>query len=190
MPEERPDLDHIAEDLRSIAVRVEGLSLDKENARKHNEKNLDAIVYSLRKFGQVKPIVVDVGGRILAGNGTFVASQRLGWKWIAATVTKLSGPEATEFAIADNRTAELAAWETEVLTKQLAAMDSVDAQSLGWTEGQLDRMFAEAKGSEGSNSGSKKSVLSVVVTCETPKGQNDLFEEMKGRGFKCKLVTA
>ena len=46
------------------------MHFDPANARKHSERNLDAIKGSLAKFGQRKPIVVDRRGRILAGNGT------------------------------------------------------------------------------------------------------------------------
>lgn len=91
------------------------LSPDPSNARRHPERNLDAIIASLRKFGQQKPIVVDGRGIVVAGNGTFEAAKRLGWSEIAVVRTDLAGIEATAFAIADNRTAELAEWDFKSL---------------------------------------------------------------------------
>lgn len=98
-------------------VKIDSLSLDPANARKHSKKNLDAIKGSLRKFGQQKPIVVDKNGVVVAGNGTLAAAKELSWEEISAVRTELTGPEAMAFAAADNRTAELAEWDVEILAK-------------------------------------------------------------------------
>jgi hypothetical protein len=114
-------------------IAVADLSLDPSNVRKHSRRNLDAIKASLRKFGQQKPIVVDAKGIILAGNGTLTAAKELGWTEIEIVRTQLEGVEATMFAIADNRTAELAEWEdslAEVLQKLQA--DGHDLGELGY----------------------------------------------------------
>jgi hypothetical protein len=95
-------------------LKIADLSLDPSNVRKHDRKNLDAIKASLRKFGQQKPIVVDAKGIVIAGNGTMTAAQELGWTEIAAVRTALVGVEATAFAIADNRSAELAEWDDKL----------------------------------------------------------------------------
>ena len=49
-------------------IAIEKLSNDPANARKHDDRNIEAIVGSLRRFGQQKPIVVDVTGVVRAGN--------------------------------------------------------------------------------------------------------------------------
>jgi DNA modification methylase len=128
-------------------INVAELSLDPSNVRKHDRKNLDAIKASLRKFGQQKPIVVDAKGIVLAGNGTLTAAKELGWTEIEITRTTLQGVEATAFAIADNRTAELAEWEdslAEVL-KSLAKAD-VDLAELGFDENALAKISSDLIG--------------------------------------------
>ena len=103
---------------------IHGLQLDPNNARKHSEKNLQAIASSLEKFGQRKPIVVhnDV---VIAGNGTLEAAKMLGWEEISVTEVPANWDieTAKAFAIADNRTAELAEWDTPVLVTQLLEME-------------------------------------------------------------------
>jgi len=101
---------------------ISSLSLDPSNVRKHSKKNLEAIKASLRKFGQQKPIVVDAKGIVIAGNGTLTAAQELGWTDIQIVRTELAGVEATAFAIADNRTAELAEWEEDKLNAVLRSL--------------------------------------------------------------------
>ena len=106
-------------------VPLGSLSLDPANVRKHGQKNLDAIKASLRKFGQQKPIVVDAKGIVLAGNGTLTAAKELGWTEIQIVRTALAGVDATAFAIADNRSAELAEWDDN-LSEVLAALKAED----------------------------------------------------------------
>ena len=124
-------------------VALSALSLDPSNVRKHSRRNLDAIKASLRKFGQQKPIVVDAKGIVLAGNGTLTAAQELGWTKIEITRTELIGSAATAFAIADNRSAELAEWDEDALAKVLESLKVEDADLLaatGYDAAEVDKM--------------------------------------------------
>jgi DNA modification methylase len=107
-------------------VAIESLTFDPANVRKHDEKNLGAIKASLNRFGQQKPIVVDASGVVRAGNGTLAAAKALGWKEIRIVRSSLAGSEATAYAIADNRTAELAEWDDDALSQTLAALQIED----------------------------------------------------------------
>ena len=127
--------------MKLTTIKITELSLDPSNVRKHGRKNLDAIKASLRKFGQQKPIVVDAKGIVLAGNGTLAAAQELGWEEIEIVRTQLEGVEATMFAIADNRTAELAEWEdslAEVLQK--LQEDGHDLSQIGYEPLDIDAL--------------------------------------------------
>lgn len=115
-------------------VPIELLHFDPANVRKHNPKNIDAIKASLAKFGQQKPIVVDADNVVIAGNGTMEAARALGWKEISINRSHLTGPEAIAFAIADNRTAELAEWDKEGLGSHLQGLreDGWELEELGF----------------------------------------------------------
>jgi DNA modification methylase len=108
---------------------------------------LDAIKASLRKFGQQKPIVVDAKGIVLAGNGTLTAAKELGWTEIEITRTTLQGVDATAFAIADNRSAELAEWEDSLADVLKSLQDAdVDLADLGFAKGDLDKISKDFAG--------------------------------------------
>jgi site-specific DNA-methyltransferase (adenine-specific) len=100
---------------------ISSLILDPNNARKHSERNLKAITASLDKFGQRKPIVIAADGTVLAGNGTVLAATQLGWDTVDAVVAPADWDETMlkAYALADNRTAELAEWDEDVLNRQL-----------------------------------------------------------------------
>jgi phage gp29-like protein len=126
-------LAHITPSLRALAVPIDSITPDPRNARKHGERNSKAIADSLKGHGQVKPIVLDADGVILAGNGTYAAALELGWKFIAAVKTPLRGVEARAFAIRDNRTAELATWDAQELTELSSRRSRTRTSGSIWT---------------------------------------------------------
>ena len=110
-----------------MKISITDLSLDPKNARKHSARNLEAIAASLEKFGQRKPIVVH-RGVVLAGNGTLEAAKSLGWTEIdiAEVPDDWDNDTAKAYALADNRTAELAEWDESELAKQLLELQDAD----------------------------------------------------------------
>jgi hypothetical protein len=109
-------------------VKLEEIKTDPNNARKHSEKNLAAISASLDQFGQRKPIVIH-NGVIIAGNGTYEAAKGLKWKEISVVEVPedWDADKAKAFALADNRSAELAEWDEAILATQL-----VDLAEMAW----------------------------------------------------------
>jgi DNA modification methylase len=124
---------------------VAALREDPANARAHDERNLQAIAGSLSRFGQQKPIVVAADGTVLAGNGTLAAARHLGWERIAAITTDLEGPDARGYAIADNRTAELAGWDMVRLCEELQALPADVFQTLGFDAKEMARIVHDAE---------------------------------------------
>lgn len=121
-------------------IAVTELSFDPSNARKHSEKNIEAIKGSLRKFGQRKPIVVR-NGVVIAGNGTLQAALALGWSEIEVVrADDMTNTDAMAFALADNRTSELAEWDSEVLGFQLQALfeDGFEIGEFGFDVGDFN----------------------------------------------------
>ena len=109
--------------LKIERVKTSELTPDAANARLHDRRNLDAIKASLEAFGQTRPLVVTEAGLVLAGNGTLAAALELGWETVDVTrVPFASEEEARAFALADNRTGELAQWNAPVLMEALESL--------------------------------------------------------------------
>ena len=122
---------------------IASLMLDPANVHTHDSTNLEAIKASLARFGQQKPIVVNSKGVIVAGNGTMVAAKMLNWSSVEIVRTDLEGAESIAYAIADNRTAELAGWDEAALAQQLAALQIEDeelANIAGFTDAEIEAM--------------------------------------------------
>ena len=124
--------------------QLDKLKLDPANVRTHDERNIDAIAASLERFGQQKPVVVDSKNVVRAGNGTVLAARKLGWTSLRVWVTDLDADEVEAYALADNRTGELAEWDLPALATMLGKMKEAgkDVESLGWAKHELDVLLA------------------------------------------------
>lgn len=118
-------------------ISISEISLDKDNARTHNDRNIKALEGSLARFGQRKPIVLTQNKVVVAGNGTLTAAKNLGWEKIDAVFIPdtWTASEIKAFALADNRIAELADWNRSRLVEQLVELETLDFQleALGFT---------------------------------------------------------
>lgn len=173
-------------------MEIAGLSADPGNVRRHSVRNLEAITASLRRFGQQKPIVVDAHNVVRAGNGTLEAARKLGWKEIAVVRTALAGADAVAYAIADNRTAELARWDTDSLSGQLAAMDEELRAVAGFVEGELASLLGEVENGKQETVEKELAVPEIyelAVVCRDEADQKALFNRLSAEGRQCRVLT-
>lgn len=135
--------DQIALALAPVSVDLAALTIDPANSRVHGSQNIETIKASFKRFGQRIPIVVQKEGMIVrAGNGRVMAARDLGWKTIAAVIVDENSVEATAFAITDNRSAELATWDQEVLARTLESLSGsgLDLDLLGFSKEDLSAL--------------------------------------------------
>jgi ParB-like chromosome segregation protein Spo0J len=127
--------------MKTEKIRLAELELDPANVRKHDSRSISAIAESLKEFGQRKPVVVTSQNLVVTGNGTVQAAQQLGWADVLAVriPTDWSDEKIRAFAIADNRTSELSAWDTETLLAQLQTIDQIE--TVGFSQDELDDLI-------------------------------------------------
>ena len=98
-----------------------------DNPRVHSQKQLKAIMSSMRRFGVTHPILIDDKMQIIAGHGRVQAALELGLDAIPTlALHHLSKAELKAFMIADNRTAELASWDRALLAESFADIELLD----------------------------------------------------------------
>lgn len=125
-------------------VPIADLHNDPANARKHGERNLDAIGDSLRSFGQVEPLVVQRGtGRVIGGNGRLAVMRKEGITVADVVYVDVDDHTATRLGIALNRTAELAEWDKETLASLLDGMGDADLLTTGFDGDELKDLLAD-----------------------------------------------
>ena len=179
------------------SVPLSKLSADPANVRLHSPENIAAIKASLRRFGQQKPLVVDTSHVIRAGNGTFQAARELGWTHLDVVVTDLSGPDAIAYAIADNRTAELAHWDISALKNEFDSLDDVLHAATGFTIENLNQLAHSIPcGQPAPRDDIHEPVLpkflelyELAVECRDEADQKKLYEQLAAQGRKVRVLT-
>ena len=127
-----------------MAFPLADLRQDPRNARMHGPKNRSAVRASLERFGW-RGVVVALSGshQILAGHARVSEALALGWTHAPVLFVNDAKEAAAAFALADNRTSELAEWDDDVLRELLG--EGVDF--LGFDERDLAELLGAGSGS-------------------------------------------
>ncbi len=97
------------------------------NARTHSNKQLHQIAASIREFGFTNPILVDQSDTIIAGHGRLAAASILGLDTVPTIrIEHLSAAQKRAYVIADNRLAETAGWDPDILAIEFQHLSSID----------------------------------------------------------------
>ncbi|HMQ92168.1 MAG TPA: DNA methyltransferase [Amaricoccus sp.] len=116
------------------------------NARTHSEDQVALIAGSIREFGFTTPVLVDGGNGIIAGHGRVLAARKLGMVSVPVIeLGHLSAAQRRAYVLADNRLAEAAGWDRELLALEVAELDAlgVDLGTLGFEAGEIDALLRD-----------------------------------------------
>lgn len=121
------------------------------NARTHDQEQLEKLVASIQKVGFITPIVIDEKNTILAGHGRHAAAGMAGLEEVPCVVVSgLDDNEKAAFVISDNKIALLADWDIDLLATELSALDDAgyDIESTGFDYDELADIERELAGYE------------------------------------------
>lgn len=113
-----------------------------KNPRK-NDHAVDAVAESIRQFGFNVPILCDQHLQVVAGHVRLKAAKMLKMERVPVIQLNLTEAQRQAFAVADNKTAEIADWDNSVLAdilKDLESMD-IDLPSLGFSDAELQALL-------------------------------------------------
>ena len=97
-----------------------------ENNPRHNDGAVDAVAASIKEFGFKVPIVIDADNVIIAGHTRLKAAKKLGLETVPCIIADDLTPEQIKaFRVADNKTAELAEWNMELLEQELSELQEL-----------------------------------------------------------------
>jgi DNA modification methylase len=106
---------------------IDGLEPAPRNARTHSRKQLRQIAESIRAFGFTNPVLIDGEDRVIAGHGRLAAARTLGLAEVPTLrIDWLSPEQQRTYVIADNRLAEKAGWDRELLAMELGELGTLD----------------------------------------------------------------
>ena len=147
-----------------IAGKIEHWTIDKlvpyaRNARTHSPAQIDQIAASIAEFGFTNPILVGSDGVIIAGHGRLEAARKLGLETVPVIVLDhLTPTQRRALVIADNRIAENAGWDEEMLSLELAELQELDfnLELTGFSDEKFGLLSLEDRDEEQSESSAKE----------------------------------
>jgi DNA modification methylase len=140
-----------------IANKIEHWPIDKlipyaRNARTHSSAQIDQIAASIAEFGFTNPILVGSDGVIVAGHGRLEAARKLGMQTVPVIVLDhLTPTQRRALVIADNRIAENAEWDMEMLSLELAELQELDydLELMGFSDKELAALLSDVQEVDG-----------------------------------------
>jgi ParB-like chromosome segregation protein Spo0J len=183
----------------SSISHIKDLKPDAKNARKHNPRNIGAIVDSLQAVGAGRSIVVDEHNTILAGNGVIEAATEAGITKlkiveadgstiIAVRRTGLTKKQKTLLALSDNRTNELSEWDGDNMRELLAGLDDSERIKLALAESDL-KGIVNGESSPAASMEIHNQFL-VMIECDDEAAQSKVLAECLRKEWSCKALTS
>ena len=117
-------------------LSISELKPAERNARRHQEKDIEAIKKSIQEFGFNDPIGVwGPENTIVEGHGRLQAAFELGLEKVPVVhLDHLTDEQRRAYALAHNRTAELSEWDLEIMDMELSEIFDIDMDAFGFDE--------------------------------------------------------
>lgn len=172
------------------SMKVEWWPIDRpapyEKNPRRNDGAVESVANCIREFGWDSPIVVDGVGVIIAGHTRLKAARKLGLETVPVLVrADLTPEQVAALRLADNKTAEIAEWDTKLLASELEALvGAVDMSQFGFA----DQPVAEFENDPIDQSNVFNPAVSLVVECESDDdAEKKLKIATEEMGWKAKL---
>ncbi len=164
------------------------------NARTHSDDQVQQVAASIKEFGWTNPILVDGENGIIAGHGRLYAAQKLGHDEVPVIeLANMTEAQKRAYVIADNKLAENAGWDDELLKLELHALEEMDfsLDKLGFDPQELSGLMFDDPEPEPADDeyGSLEEHYSVLVELGSEDEQAKLLERLMGEGYDCRALT-
>lgn len=119
------------------------------NARTHSQEQVNKLRGSLREFGFINPIIIDSDFNVIAGHGRLMAAKEEGIEEVPCVlVDYLTEAQKKAYILADNRYAQDAGWDEEMLKLEIEALEGMDfdVSLTGFNEDEIADLFADSEG--------------------------------------------
>jgi len=137
----------VRQDIAISQWPIDKIKPDAGNARTHSPEQVTQIAASIREFGFTNPLLVRGDGRLIAGHGRLLAARRLGMTTVPAiALDHLSDAQAKALLLADNKLAENAGWDEELLAAALKGLqaEGYDLSLTGFDDDEINALILDA----------------------------------------------
>ena len=174
------------EELNIVYKPIKELKPYKKNAKKHNKEQVEQIANSIKEFGFTQPVIIDKHNSVVAGHGRILGAKKAGLKQVPTVCLEdLTEEQIKAYRLVDNKLNE-SEWDYSLLDEELENLtEDIDMELFGFD------LTEEIEQEE-----TKKKVefeikekYEVHIICKDEKQMEQVFNDVKGYGQECKLVS-
>jgi len=162
------------------------------NPRTHSDEQIAKIARSIQTYGFTNPILVDENAGILAGHARLAAARKLKLKKVPVIpLTGFTEAQKRAYIIADNKTAEDAGWDDDLLRGELQELraEDFDLTLTAFDQEEIDELLGEGDGEPDEPESGSSGKIGVFVTCTSLRQQKKVLALLTGNGYDCRAVN-
>ena len=154
-----------------------------KNAKKHDEKQINNVAESIKKYGFVQPVVIDKDGVIVIGHCRALAAKKLGMTTVPCVcVEDLTPEQVNALRIVDNKTNE-SEWDFDLLSEEIEGINLDDFDFEWGIESVEDKTMKERDEVD------LKEEFSVIIDCKNEEECECVYNKLTGEGYICRVST-
>lgn len=154
-----------------------------KNARK-NDDAVEYVIKSIEQCEYIAPIILDENNVILAGHTRYKALKKLGYKEAECVIKEgLTEEQKKKYRLLDNKTAEFAEWDFDLLEDELADLDFGDL-GIDWGIDNFDSEELNERKEVKFNE-----TISVIIECNSDSEAEKIFNKLQSEGYNCRIST-
>lgn len=161
------------------------------NAKLHPQEQIDQIKRSIELMGFDDPIAVWKNGEIIEGHGRLIAAQQLEMKTVPIIrLDDLTDEQRRAYALIHNKVTMNSGFDMEVLTLELAEIQTFDMESFDFSmyNQSPECLYVDDFFQRGNEAKKTEPVFGCKVICETQEAAEELFEDLKEKGYEVTLL--
>lgn len=173
------------EELNIVYKPIKELKPYKKNAKKHSKEQVEQIANSIKEFGFTQPVIIDKHNSVVAGHGRILGAKKAGLKQVPTVCLEdLTEEQIKAYRLVDNKLNE-SEWDYSLLDEELENLtEDIDMDLFGFElEEQQEKETKKKVEFE------IKEKYEVHIICKDEKQMEQVFNEVKGYGQECKLVS-
>ena len=173
------------EELNIVYKPIKELKPYKKNAKKHSKEQVEQIANSIKEFGFTQPVIIDKHNSVVAGHGRILGAKKAGLKQVPTVcLEELTEEQIKAYRLVDNKLNE-SEWDYSLLDEELENLtEDIDMDLFGF---EMDEQ--QEKETKKKVEFEIKEKYEVHIICKDEKQMEQVFNEVKGYGQECKLVS-
>ena len=192
----------MSKDYQYTKINIDEIKPYERNARIHSSKQIKQIMEAIKAFGFTNPLLIDDEKNLIAGHGRLEAVKQLNIidfkdkpikELPAIIITGLSEADKKALIIADNKIAENASWDYDLLQAEFQELEAInyDLDLLAFDN--VDELLSGVINESESENELKEVEINrkyeLLIKCKNESELEQAYNENVEKGYECKVLT-